>query len=178
MKTKYITQLIAAIAALLSVPSCTVSVTPLKGGRPCGPTQMRRGPITVNDWGIPVGNQQCGNPQYGGTVPYGTSQYGSVPYGSSQYGYSGNQVQDNGSLRWDHHSSVVRVPISGNSRNQSPYGTSQYGTPTNYGQPMGSSGGQFQPSGRTVVCPGCGQRIGNAPSGTFPCQKCGATVQN
>ncbi len=39
-------------------------------------------------------------------------------------------------------------------------------------------GSHLQPSGRTVVCPGCKNRIGNAPSGRFQCQRCGETVLN
>lgn len=174
MKTKY-TRLVAAVAALITGASCSVSITPPGGGsRSCAPT-MRRGPIAVNDWGIPTGNQPCGNQQYGssfGGIPYSGSQYG------SQYGSSGNQVQDNGSLRWDHHSSVVKIPISGNSRRSYSGAPTNYGNTGSYGQPMSSGGSRYQPSGRTVVCPGCGQRIGNAPAGTFPCQKCGATVSN
>jgi hypothetical protein len=104
---------------------------------------MRRGPIPVNGLGI--------------------------PYDQVLYGRSGGD-QNNGSLDWDRRSSVVHIPISGNSRNRT-YG----GSPTS-GRPTSSGGQGLRPSGKAARCDSCGVTANNAPFPPFSCQRCGATV--
>lgn len=129
--------------------------------------------------------QPYGQPGYGGQ--YGQQPRNMAPRWAAAPYYGG--TQNNGSMAWDGRSTVVRFP----------QGAQQFGEVTQplpvqgYSQPLYQPqqpqplmNGSYVPpspprltaSGNMATCPSCHARIGNAPRGAFPCQRCNATVSN
>ncbi len=103
--------------------------------------------------------------QFGAALP---SRFGPTPNGG--YMPTGNQAFGGGGP------SGPYINTGGN-----PGGVLNGGYNGGYGQPgyaQQTMAPRMVPSGRTVNCPGCGVPIGNAPSGRFPCQRCGQLVTN
>lgn len=162
MKNTHLLLVVALLATFL--PSCTAGY----GGRQygCGVPQGGFGQPGFGPQGFPGGNR------YSAYVP-------------------ARGVQNNGEMTWDGRSSVVRFPahaqqfgsnVASGPTPFGPGGAPVYGQSPGYGigyqQPVASAAPQLVPSGRSITCPKCSAKIGNAPRGRFPCQRCGAVVSN